>query len=72
MPKLKIKSFGQAGEEICEVEQAGYLLDFAGRMVMVEGQRVQSYQDLVRLASQEKYLQREYLEVIQLPAILGG
>ena len=72
MPKLKIKTFGQAGEEICEVEQAGYLLDFEGRMVMVDGQRVQSYQELAGLASQEKYLSQEFLEVIQLPAIVGG
>jgi hypothetical protein len=72
VPRLKIKSFGAAAEEICDLHQAGYFLDFEGRMVMVEGQRVGSYDELVRLASQDKYREQEFLEVILLPAIIGG
>jgi hypothetical protein len=72
LPKLMIKIFGHPGEDVCELEQAGYLFNFDDRMIMVEGQRVYSYDDLVRLAAQDKYKNTEFLEIVVLPTIVGG
>ena len=72
MPKLLIKFFGDPGEEVCELEDAGYLIDFIDRIVVVDEQEVRSYEELVKMVNQEKYRDREIIEVIQIPAITGG
>jgi hypothetical protein len=72
LPRIKIKIFGQASEDICNLEEAKYLVNFESRIVLVEGQRVASYEELVQLAAQDKYRNREYIEAVLLPVIAGG
>ncbi len=38
----------------------------------VEGQRIPTYDEFIRLISQDKYKDREYLEVVLVPAVEGG
>jgi len=72
MPKLLIKVFGDPGEDICELEDAKYLLDFAGQIIVIDGQQIHSYDELVNIVSQEKYRNQELIEVVQVPAVTGG
>ena len=72
MAKLLVKFFGDPGEEVCELEDAGYLIDFIDRIVVVDEQEVRSYEELVKMVNQEKYRDREIIEVVQIPAITGG
>ena len=72
LPKLKIKVFGQVGEDICELDQAGYLFSFTDRMVMIDGKRVNSYDELLGIAGRKAYRHRQYIEVNFLPHIVGG
>ncbi len=72
MAKLLVKFFGDPGEEVCELEDARYLIDFTDRIVVVDEQEIRSYDELVETVNQEKYRDREIIEVIQIPAITGG
>ena len=72
MPKLLIKVFGDPGEDIYELEDARYLFNFASQIIVVDGQNVRSYDELVKIVSQEKYRDQELIEVVQVPAIAGG
>ena len=72
MPKLLIKAFGDPGEDICELEDAKYLFNVANQLIVIDGQLVRSYDELVKIAAQEKYKDQELIEVIQIPAISGG
>jgi hypothetical protein len=72
MPKILIKAFGDPGEDMCELEEAKYFLNFAGQIIVVDGQNVRSYEELVTIASQEKYKDQDFIEVVQIPAVTGG
>ena len=74
LPKLKIKLlFGYPSEDICELEQAKYRFTYGQEgLVVVEGQVVNSYEELVQLASRDDYKDKEFLEVELLPALIGG
>ena len=75
LPKLMLKKpFGYPFEEIRDFEQAKYFLFSYGdnAMVIAEGQVVTSYEELLQLASQEKYKDKESFEVLLLPAVVGG
>ena len=72
MPKLLIKYFGDPGEDICELEEAKYLLSFDARIIVVDGQNINSYDELVKIVGQEKYRDEEFVEVVQVPVITGG
>ena len=72
MPKLLVKFFGDPGEDVCELEDARYLIDFSDRIVVVDEQEVRSYEELVKIVGQEKYRDQEIIEVVQIPAITGG
>jgi PDZ domain-containing secreted protein len=72
MPRLLVKLFGDPGEDIYELEDAKYLLDFTDRIVMVDGQKIGSYDELVKIVKQEKYRDRDFIEIVQIPAIMGG
>ncbi|MBN2321932.1 MAG: hypothetical protein JXR49_22830 [Acidobacteria bacterium] len=72
MPKLLVKFFGVPGEDVCELEDARYLIDFTDRIVVVDAQEVRSYEELVKIVSQEKYRNQEFIEIVQIPAITGG
>jgi hypothetical protein len=72
MPKLLVKVFGDPGEDLCELEEAEYLLNFANQIIVIDGQNIRSYDELVKIASQERYKDQEFIEVVQIPAITGG
>ena len=73
VPKLRIKKhFGgwPPEERVCDLEQARDILlpywpseHWAGALVGVEGQLIHSYEELVQLATQDNYKDREFLEV---------
>jgi hypothetical protein len=73
LPKLKIKlPLGNPSEDVCELEQAKYRLNFDDGVLMVEGQTVHSYDELVQLATQDNYKNKDFLEVVLLQVIEGG
>jgi hypothetical protein len=72
MPKLLVKVFGDPGEDIYELEEAKYLLNFANQIIVIDGKNIHSYDELAAIASQERYRDLEYIEVVQIPAITGG
>ena len=74
LPKLKIKiPFGYPNEDFCDLEQARYRLNFlGGAVILVEGRAVQSYDELVEMANQDKYKDREFLEVVLLSDLASG
>ena len=75
LPKLRLKKpFGYPFEEIRDFEQAQYFLFSYGAsaVVMVEGQVINSYEELVQLATQDCYKDKESLEVVLLPAVVDG
>jgi hypothetical protein len=67
-----IKVFGDPGEDICELEEAKYLIDFSSQMIVIDGQQIGSFDELAKIASQEKYRNQEFIEVVQVPPIAGG
>ena len=71
-PGLIIKYFGNPAEDYCDLEQARYILNFDRGVVLVDGQRVRSYDELVKLAAQEKNRNKEYLEVVVGLFMVGG
>ena len=72
-PKLKVTHWidGQASREIFDFEQAPYFLFNYDHLVVVEGTLIRSYEELLELASQDPYKDREFLEV-RLETIIGG
>ena len=69
---MKITYFGYATEDICDLDQAGYLFSVADMMVLVDGQRISSLDDLKRLAARDRYKDKPIVNVMLLPAIAGG
>jgi hypothetical protein len=57
---------------VVNLEEIQRLLDFEGRIILVEGQRVRSYDELVALVASDEYKNKKYLEVVVLPIIVGG
>ena len=73
LPKIKIKlPPGYPEEEPFDLEEAGTRLNFKSGVIAVDGQRVRSYDDLVKLAAQEKYRDREYIEAVVALFMAGG
>ncbi len=73
LPKFKVKGLGwNMREEIRDLEQARHFPFRHGVIIMVEGEVVRSYDDIVQLLKQERYKDREFLEVMFLPVLGGG
>ena len=75
LPRLKLKKpFGYPFEETRDFEQVQYFLFSYGdsAIVLVEGQVVNSYEELLQLAAQDCYKDKESLEVVLLPAAISG
>jgi len=75
LPKLKLKKpFGYPFEEIRDFEQAQYFLVSYGdsAIVVVEDQVINSYEELVQLAAQDCYKDKESFEVLLFPPAIGG
>lgn len=73
-PKLKIRRpCAYPAEEIRDFEQVKYFLFSYGpnTIVIVEGKVVNSYQELIQIAIQDRYKDKEFLEVM-LESVIGG
>ena len=72
-PKLKVTHWvdAQPSQEMIDFEQAPYFLFNYDVIVAVEGEVVYSYEDLVQLASQDRFKGRDFLEV-RLETIVSG
>lgn len=74
LPKLRVNwpVGGYPSEDIRDFEQAKYF-PFGGQVfILVEGQLINSYEELVQLATQECYQDKEFLEVLLAEPIGGG
>jgi len=74
LPKLKIKTIpGYLSEEVRSLEQ-GIDLPFSDALIFAEGHRINSYEELVQLASQDTYMDWEFIEVVVLTIgiVTGG
>ncbi len=73
LPKLKVSTVSelQHVEYFLDFEQAKNIV-FGYAIVLVEGHRVISYDELVKLASQEMYRNREFLKVELVPIEVAG
>jgi hypothetical protein len=70
---LKVRlSSNYPAEEAFELEEANSRLNFGSEMIMVEGHRVNSYEELIRLVSRDEYKNKEFLEVVGIMPIAGG
>ena len=58
--------------EISDLELTRYIFFREDNIVVVEGQVVNSYDDLVALCSREPYRDKEYLKMQLLPVVEGG
>ncbi len=74
LPKLKVRRSWNPVEETHDLEQARNLLFNRGTdmLVIVEGQMVNSYEELVQLAAQDAYKDKESLEVVMTPLWPAG
>jgi hypothetical protein len=74
LPKLKVirSAWSDQPEEIQSFEQAKDFPYHEELVIVAEGRQINSYEDLVLLAQQERYGKQEYIEVIFLPMIVGG
>ena len=73
LPKLEVVwSFRDPREETYDLEQAKEFLFDPGILAFVDGQLVNSYDDLVQLAAQDQYKDREVLKVILIRRGVGG
>ena len=73
LPKLKVKMLPEhCSAEVRDFEYAKDL-PFSNLLVIVEGQRITSYDELVQLVTQNNYRRKESLEVIVLtPGLIDG
>jgi hypothetical protein len=75
LPKLRIRLPAPSEtRDICSLEQARYRFDW-GRdpfLIVVEGQAVDSFENLMKLAGQDRFKDREFLEVEVQPLLAGG
>jgi hypothetical protein len=73
LPKLSVKK--EATDEHSEIQDFEEARNFPFDqeiIIVAEGRQVTSYEDLLKLAAQEKYKDRKFLEVMFLPMIVGG
>ncbi len=73
LPKLKIKfPQGNPDEYIYDLEEARDVLNFSEGVFIVDGQWIHSFNEIVSLARQERYKEREFIEVEWLHVMGGG
>ena len=74
LPKLRVlKPSWDVAEEIRDFEQGKYLpFNTENIWIVVEGQVIDSYEDLVRLAADPRFKDKEFLEIRFVDIIIGG
>jgi hypothetical protein len=73
LPRLKISGLGwdETGETH-DIEEARYFPFDSEVTISVDGTVVNSFEELVQLAKQELYRDRDFVEVLFMPVIYGG
>jgi len=73
-PKLKVTHLidGQRSEEMIDFEQAPHFLFNYDVIVVVEGEVIRTYAELVQLATRDRFKDRDFLEVQMETIIAGG
>ena len=73
-PKLKVTHLidGQRSEEMIDFEQAPHFLFNYDVIVAVEGEVIRTYEELVQLATRDRFKGRDFLEVQMETVIAGG
>ena len=76
LPKLKIKWFLEPFRETTiDFEKAKYSLPFGPPytlLIVLDGQVINSYDELVQLATEKHHRDKEFLEVVVMTAVGGG
>jgi hypothetical protein len=73
LPKLKIKlPAGNPDEYIYELAKARQVLNFSEGVFIVDGQWIHSYNELVNIAKQDKFKDKDFIEVEWLQVMGGG
>ncbi len=76
LSKLKVKWLLESSrEETIDLEQAKYHLPFGppySLLVILDGQRINSYEELIQSVSQDCYKGKEFIEVVVLRPSGGG
>jgi hypothetical protein len=75
VPKLRIKSTSQkVAEEVCTLEQMKYRFNWGHEpfLILVEGQVIGSYEELIELAKRDRFENREFLEAEVQNILVGG
>ena len=62
----------EVSKRICDFDQAKFFPYARDLVIVVEGEVINSYEDLVELASQAPHRDKAILEVVILPTIVGG
>jgi len=72
-PKLKIKLPGEnQNEYIYELKDARKILNFSEGVFIVDGEWIHSYNELINIAKQDKFRDKEFIEVEWLQVFGGG
>ena len=71
LPKLRLK-MPDGHEETHRFDKAKPILSEWGVLFVVEGQVINCYEELIKLAGQNSYENKESLEVTVIPFIEGG
>ncbi len=71
LPKLKITKWN-GEEEVQEIEKWEEFPFGIDDLIVVEGQEVYSYAELLELAGKEPYKSQKYISLRILPLIAGG
>ena len=75
LPRLRIRLPAPSEtRDVCSLEQARYRFNWGHDpfLVVVEGQAVSSFHDLMELAGQDRFKDKEFLEVEVHPLLAGG
>jgi hypothetical protein len=73
LPKLKVAGLGwDVSGKLIEFQEARYFPFSQDLIITVEDQVVNSYEELISLATVEPFRDKPYLEVVFLPVIVGG
>ena len=71
--RIRLPSENEA-QDTCNLEEASYRFNWGHEpfVVVVEGQFVHSFDDLIALSKEDRFKDREFLEVDIQPMLAGG
>lgn len=75
LPKLKVTRVpvGYPEEEILELEEAEYRLNYNESAILAEGRPIRNHEELLRLAAEDGYKDKEFINVtIIVEFYVGG